>query len=63
MGYGTDFEGELTIRPRLSDAFVARFNDMASRRNNVYGDGDEGSFDHAVLCPSPLSSLFIFAVG
>jgi hypothetical protein len=56
MGYETDFEGELNIRPRLADEFVARFNDVASRRNNVYGDGDEGSFDHLVL-PPPLHSL------
>ncbi|ELR16994.1 uncharacterized protein ACA1_304360 [Acanthamoeba castellanii str. Neff] len=49
MGYETDFEGELNIRPRLADEFVARFNDVASRRNNVYGDGDEGSFDHLVF--------------
>jgi hypothetical protein len=60
MGYETDFEGELNIRPRLADEFVARFNDVASRRNNIYGDGDEGSFDHLVLPPPPALSSFFF---
>ncbi len=61
MGYETDFEGELNIRPRLADEFVARFNNVASRHNNIYGDGEEGSFDHLVL--SPWLSSFSFALS
>jgi hypothetical protein len=30
---------------------------VALRRNNIYGDGDEGSFDHLVLPPPP--ALFL----
>mgnify|MGYP006402581885 FL=1 len=46
MGYTTDFSGEVTITPQLPDHYVAALNERASRRNNLFGDGDEGSFDH-----------------
>jgi hypothetical protein len=55
--YETDFAGVVTIRPRLSDAFVESFNAVASRRNNALGDGDEGSFDDLVTPPPPPLSL------
>jgi hypothetical protein len=55
--YETDFAGVVTIRPRLSDAFVASFNEVASRRNNTLGDGDKGSFDDLVPPPPLLPSL------
>lgn len=46
MGYTTDFEGEISITPMLPDHYVAAFNERQTRRNNMFGDGDEGSFDH-----------------
>jgi hypothetical protein len=52
MRSGTDFAGEVTIRPQLSHAFVDSFNAVASRRNNAFGDGAKGSFDDLVP-PSP----------
>ena len=48
MGYTTDFEGEIDITPQLPSDYVAKINEMASQRNNTYGDGDEGSFDHVL---------------
>jgi len=46
MGYTTEFDGSIVIEPPLSDNFVNRFNEIANKRNNEYGDGVEGSFDH-----------------
>ncbi|KAL6076961.1 hypothetical protein QOT17_002655 [Balamuthia mandrillaris] len=60
MGYSTDFEGDLVIRPQLSQAFVAQFNKIAGARNNTYGDGDTDSFDavrHGKV-GGPLNSFF-----
>lgn len=49
MGYTTSFSGGLTIKPRLPDEYVKLFNEIAGKRNNSYGDGDEGSFDHLMF--------------
>lgn len=46
MGYDTTFAGEIEVRPTLPPRFVSKFNEMRRRRNNKYGDGEMGSFDH-----------------
>ncbi len=46
MGYTTDFDGKIVISPKLPDEFVGGFNFTTKKRNNTYGDGEQGSFDH-----------------
>lgn len=45
MGYTTEFEGALELRPALADGLVAAWNAMVKERNNTYLDGSPRSFD------------------
>ena len=48
MSYETYFDGVINITPQLPQDFLTTFNAMVKRRNNKYGDGEQGSFDQAL---------------